>query len=623
MEDDASKKVLLQRIPEITVEPRFRVRIISREAPEADSIKLVLEKPKEFIFLPGQYIWLVLPKRSTTRGIIDRHAYSIASSVDDEFLQLFVRLTHSEYLQAVGNLKVGDEVEIIGPMGSAFCVPPQGAVMISGGTGLAPFMSILKSHVPGVFSLLAYHREEQLLPGEQVLESITQENSHVSISIHAGIPTREQIETVVSPTDARPVLISGPQVFVDHVSELCLSLGVRPDRLSFEALYPTGRMTKELHSMFDPNFHPFFPADESRAMKELPELGELFYMVVKQTNNHVVITDPNGVILFVNEAAEQITGYSFKEMYHQTPRLWGGLMSPAFYKTLWDKKSGGEKIVYEVLNRRKDGRLYVALARITPILREDEVIAYVATEEDITEFRRLDKAKTEFIYLASHQLLTPLSAISWNAETLLDGDAGALSPQQQKYVVEIQQGNQRMVALINALLNVSRIEMGTLSISPEPVQLEAILHSVLHELESSIQENQLQVKQVCAKDVPAVHADPHLLRIIFQNLLSNAVKYTSSGGQVECAVTFDKENFHITVSDSGIGIPKAQQGKLFQKLFRADNAMRKDTHGTGLGLYLVKSIVDRLGGTIVFESVENQGTTFQVSLPLLGIEKKI
>jgi len=149
MEENASLKVPFQHIPEITVEPRFRVRIISCEVPEADSIKLVLEKPKEFIFLPGQYIWLVLPKRSTRRGIIDRHPYSIASSVDEEFLQLFVRLTRSEYLQAVGNLKVGDEVEIIGPMGSAFCIPPQGAVMISGGTGLTPFMSILKSQLSG------------------------------------------------------------------------------------------------------------------------------------------------------------------------------------------------------------------------------------------------------------------------------------------------------------------------------------------------------------------------------------------------------------------------------------------------------------------------------------------
>ena len=175
----------------------------------------------------------------------------------------------------------------------------------------------------------------------QELEALTQKNPHVIISIQEGIPTREQIETVVSPTDSRSVLISGSQVFVDHVSELCLSLGVRLDRLSFEALYPTGKMTKDLYAMFDPNIYPLFPASESRAMKELPELGELFYMVVKQTNNHVVITDPNGVILFVNEAAEQITGYRFKEMYHQTPRLWGGLMSPAFYKALWNLLSSG------------------------------------------------------------------------------------------------------------------------------------------------------------------------------------------------------------------------------------------------------------------------------------------
>ncbi|MBI4256967.1 PAS domain S-box protein [Candidatus Uhrbacteria bacterium] len=437
-----------------------------------------------------------------------------------------------------------------------------------------------------------------------------------TISIHEDIPTREQIETVVHPTDTRPILISGSQGFVDHVSALCLSLGVHSDRLVFEALYPTGKMTKDLHDMFDPDVHPFFPADESRAMKELPELGELFYMVVKQTTNHVVITDYNGVILFANEAAERITGYSLKEMYYQTPRLWGGLMSPAFYKIVWDKKSAGKSVVYEILNRRKDGSLYVALAHIAPILREDKIIAYVATEEDITEFKRLDKAKTEFIFLASHQLLTPLSAISWNAEMLLDGDAGALSPQQQKCVVEIQQRNQRMVALINALLNVARFEMGTFSISPETVQLEVILHSVLDELEPSVQKNKLQVKHVCKKDLAAIHTDPNLLRIIFLNLLSNAVKYSLEGGEIRCSLTSTKEGIQIDVSDDGIGIPKAQQNKVFQKLFRADNAMRKDTHGTGLGLYIVKAIVNRLGGTIAFESEENRGTTFHVSLPL-------
>ncbi|MBI4256968.1 FAD-dependent oxidoreductase [Candidatus Uhrbacteria bacterium] len=150
MEDDIRlKEVPFRDIPDITREPRFRVHVVSRTTPTTDTIELVLEKPEGFTFLPGQYIWLVLPKRSSTFGIVDRRTYSICSGIDERSLHLLIRVTQGEYLQAVGNLNADDEVEIIGPMGSAFCVPSQGAVMISGGTGLTPFLSIVKSHLSG------------------------------------------------------------------------------------------------------------------------------------------------------------------------------------------------------------------------------------------------------------------------------------------------------------------------------------------------------------------------------------------------------------------------------------------------------------------------------------------
>ncbi|MEK7620713.1 MAG: PAS domain-containing sensor histidine kinase [Patescibacteria group bacterium] len=401
---------------------------------------------------------------------------------------------------------------------------------------------------------------------------------------------------------------------------MCRTLGVSEDRMRFEAMYPMGSLGKDLHEMFR-SFDPeFFNPDEG--LEQIPELDELFFMIVQQTANHVIVIDPEGVILYVNHAAEETTGYSSREMYGQTPRLWGGLMPLAFYKKLWGDKENGKNIVCELLNRRKDGQLYVALARITPIIRQGKVIAYVATEEDVTEFRRLDKAKTEFIFLASHQLLTPLSAIGWYAEMLVAGDAGRFSLEQRKYLQEILDGDRRMVSLINALLNVSRIEMGTFIVDPKPTDLEALLHSVLDELKSGIITKQLTIQHTCVQSAPSISADPNLLRMVFQNLLSNAVKYTPVRGQITCVLVFGKDEVEIRVGDTGIGIPKDQQGKIFEKLFRADNAKKSDTEGTGLGLYIVKSIMDAFGGRVWFESEEGKGTTFHVSLSISGMKKR-
>ena len=129
-------------LPDITREPRFRVRVTANKEVAPDVIILSLEKPKEFAFKPGQYLWLVLPKRSKQLGIIDRRAYSICSSLNSATLELLIRITGSEYSSEVKTLLEGDEVAIIGPMGSAFVPPPQGALMIAGGTGVSPFLSI-------------------------------------------------------------------------------------------------------------------------------------------------------------------------------------------------------------------------------------------------------------------------------------------------------------------------------------------------------------------------------------------------------------------------------------------------------------------------------------------------
>ncbi len=246
---------------------------------------------------------------------------------------------------------------------------------------------------------------------------------------------------------------------------------------------------------------------------------------------------------------------------------------------------------------------------------------------DVSSERALDRAKSEFVSLASHQLRTPLSAINWYSEMMLDQDAGKLSKDQKEYMKEIYEGNQRMIELVDSLLNVSRLEVGKLKNDPQDVSMGELLGSLEKEMQTSIVTKKLEVTKHVEAKLPIVKADPKLLRMVVQNLFSNAVKYTPAEGKV--TITFRKAHSNeiakakaksndclfISVRDNGYGIPIEQQGKIFEKLFRADNVRKMDVEGTGLGLYIVKEVARKLGGDIWFESAESLGTTFYVIIP--------
>lgn len=271
----------------------------------------------------------------------------------------------------------------------------------------------------------------------------------------------------------------------------------------------------------------------------------------------------------------------------------------------------------------KDGREIPVSDSASPLkIKGGQVIGCVVVFHDMTEERRIDRAKTEFVSLASHQLRTPLSAINWFSEMLLNGDAGKLNKEQKRYLAEVYRGNKRMVSLVNALLNVSRIEMGTLAVEPEPTSLTELSDSVLRELEQQILKKKLEVTKNYQKGLPLIKLNPKLIRIVFQNLLSNAVKYTPRQGKIKVVLKKVKDKIKIIIRDTGWGIPKREQNKIFTKLFRADNVKEKISDGTGLGLYIVKAIVKESKGKVWFKSAKNKGTTFFVELPLAGMKKK-
>lgn len=251
----------------------------------------------------------------------------------------------------------------------------------------------------------------------------------------------------------------------------------------------------------------------------------------------------------------------------------------------------------------------------SPIMNGDQIIGAVQAFRDITHEREIDRAKTEFVSLASHQLRTPTTAIGWYSEMLLDKDVGHLTAKQQEYLTEINKGNQRMIELVNALLNVSRIELGTFNVKPEQTDIKAITDDILKELNSQIKQKELLIaKDYGANDI-IIASDPKMIRVIIQNLLANAVEYTPAKGKITVTLTQSAAGLQLVIGDNGCGIPQSAQSQIFTKFFRADNGRVLKSDGTGLGLYLTKLILQSLGGTIGFDSIENQGTTFRVNIP--------
>jgi signal transduction histidine kinase len=272
---------------------------------------------------------------------------------------------------------------------------------------------------------------------------------------------------------------------------------------------------------------------------------------------------------------------------------------------------------------RKDGtRLPVADAAAPIINSKGEILGSVVVFRDVSKEREIDKAKTEFVSLASHELRGPIAAMNWNSEMLMSNDFDKLTPKQREYIKVTYQSGQRMSELVNALLNVSRLELGTFVIEPKKADIFEIAKICIKEIEPQLLLKKLHFKTKFDKEIPEIMADPKLLGIVFRNLLTNAVKYTPIGGKIEFVIEQENDGIMIKLIDTGIGIPKNQQDKIFTKLFRADNVKIVDPNGTGLGLYIVKEILDHSGGKIWFESKLGKGTTFYVSLPLSGMTKK-
>lgn len=237
--------------------------------------------------------------------------------------------------------------------------------------------------------------------------------------------------------------------------------------------------------------------------------------------------------------------------------------------------------------------------------------------EKNTQLQELDKAKSEFISIAAHQLRTPLSAIKWTLGLLTDERTDNLTPEQLGLIMKSVESNDRTIKLINEMLVATRIEAGKIHLTIGPIRIEDLIESVVLDFVSQAYARKIKlVFDPPKRQLPFISADPDQIRNVIQNLIENAIRYTTEGGSVHLSVDVENDTVKVSVIDTGIGIPAKQQSSIFNKFFRAENATRKQADGTGLGLFIAKGIVEKHGGHLYFTSVEGKGTTFCFTLPV-------
>jgi len=343
----------------------------------------------------------------------------------------------------------------------------------------------------------------------------------------------------------------------------------------------------------------------------------------------VFAINTNGNILLFNKMAEKLTGFLVNEAIGANYKKILNFINEDNKKTINNSIDEATHIhkTFKTSNHtmliNKNGTKIPIKYSLSSIKNfKGEIIGCVIVFRDITKEMEVDRAKTEFVSLASHQLRTPLTSINWVAEMLLKGDIGEITNKQKESLEIINNSGKRMADLVSSLLNVSRLELGTFAVTPKPVKINLAIDEVLNDLAQKINDKKLQIKQNYPTDLPLIKADPVLLRIIIQNILANAVHYTFPETIILIKIIITDNNFLLTITDQGIGISSEDKTKIFTKLFRTSNAQLFRTDGTGLGLYIVKLILDAIGGKIWFESEINKGSSFYISLPQKGMKPK-
>ena len=259
----------------------------------------------------------------------------------------------------------------------------------------------------------------------------------------------------------------------------------------------------------------------------------------------------------------------------------------------------------------------VIQAACMPMYDERQVFAgTVIVLRDVTREQEIAQAKNEFVSIVAHELRTPMTSIKGYIDLILQGAVGEVNEGQKRFLGIAKSNVDRLSELISDMLDTARIDAGRLRLELEPVEIADLVHGVCESIRGTIRERELTLTVEDASPLPVILADRNRIIQVLMNLLSNAYRYTPPGGRIWVSMGQDRGNIWVSVSDSGIGIAVHDREKIFEPFYRANQELVSQQAGTGLGLPIVKSLVEMHGGTVTLETELGQGSKFSFTLPI-------
>jgi len=355
--------------------------------------------------------------------------------------------------------------------------------------------------------------------------------------------------------------------------------------------------------------------------EQLAAEKELLSVTLSSLSDGVVAVDAEKKIMLFNTAARNLTGWKFESVdakhVEEIFRVIDGKTKKPVESPIDKVLSSGEIATgsdHDMLVG-KNGIGCSISATAAPIHKKDgEMIGIVMIFRDVSKEREIDRMKTDFISSVSHELRTPLTSIKAYIETILD-DPNMPEGNKTEFLSIIDEESDRLANLIEGLLEISKIESGTLRVIRKPVDIAAVIKHVCSSLQPLVDKKDIRLKTVVSDDLGKFEGDKEKIQSLFANLINNAIKFTPEQGQVSVLVRNQDKELFIRISDTGMGIPKKDLPKIFDRFYRVHRPGTQ-IQGTGLGLAIVKEIVILHGGRIDIESEENKGTTFTIFLPL-------
>jgi PAS domain S-box-containing protein len=348
--------------------------------------------------------------------------------------------------------------------------------------------------------------------------------------------------------------------------------------------------------------------------------GEL-RSVLDATSEAIALVAPDRRFISVNRSFNEIFGYSadeivgrrFDDMTREVVRTFEDPV--AFSKLVAGTSEDSTALVRGEFTLRGANRRELELYSVPVHDPEGHHLGRLYVYRDVSREREADRVKSEFVSLVSHELRTPLTSIKGYADLLIEGEAGPVAPEQAEYLGVIRGNADRLVSLVNDLLDVARMDAHKIELARAPIDLVALVRQVTRLMRPQVNERRHRLTLDLPADPVVVSADRDRVVQILTNLLSNALKYTPSGGSIEVALTRDGDAARVNVCDDGIGMTAEEQAQLFTKFFRAKNRATRKSRGTGLGLVIARSLVELHGGVMSVQSVPMKGSTFSFTLP--------